>query len=712
LLLVVDQFEELFTIARLRVEPFQQALLRLAGVPNCYVVLTVRADFYPDLMAAPLWREIQAHRVEVLPLDEDGLRQAIVRPAEDVGVFVETALVERLVADAGREPGVLPLLQETLVLLWEWLERRFLPLSAYEALGSAGRTGVQVAMARRADAALADLTPQQQPIARRIFLRLVQFGEGRADTRRQQTVVALRTAGDEPDLFDQTLRHLTNNRLLTLGGEAGGDGRQVDIAHEALITGWPTLQEWLAERREAEQTRRRLEDKAAEWERLGRGSGGLLDEVELLEAERWLTSPDAAILGTGEALPALVQASRTAIRAAEREKEATRQRELAQAQALAEEQRQRAEEQTRAGRRLRRLAIGLAVVFLIALGAAVVAGVAAWYAGEQQQEAVAAQGTAVAEANARATEVVVRSTAEAEAVAAQETAEEERDRADLQARLATSRQLAAQSQAVLEEFPQRSLLLYVEALNITSLVDEPRVPAAEQALRQALANSGGRVLSGHEHFIQAVAISPDNHWLATGSYDGTARLWDLTAEDPAAAPIVLRGHEGRITAVVISPDNRWLVTGSWDDTARLWDLTAADPAAAPIVLRGHEDWIRAVAISSDNHWLVTGSYDGTARLWDLTGPYPAAEPIVLRGHEDAIFAIAISPDNHWLITGGGDWISGHGDNAARLWNLRLDELVDLACRTAGRNLTHVEWAQYLPGQEYRQTCEQWPLEGE
>jgi hypothetical protein len=134
LLLVVDQFEELFTVARSEVEAFQQALLQLAETSACYVVLTVRADFYPELMASRLWPEIQAHRAEVLPLGEGGLRQAVVRPAEDVGVFVETALVERLVADAAGEPGILPFVQETLVLLWEKVERRFLPLRAYEML--------------------------------------------------------------------------------------------------------------------------------------------------------------------------------------------------------------------------------------------------------------------------------------------------------------------------------------------------------------------------------------------------------------------------------------------------------------------------------------------------------------------------------------------------------------------------------------------------
>ena len=73
-----------------------------------------------------------------------------------------------------------------------------------------------------------------------------------------------------------------------------------------------------------------------------------------------------------------------------------------------------------------------------------------------------------------------------------------------------------------------------------------------------------------------VAISPDNRWLVTGSEDKTARLWDLSAKDPAANPVVLRGHDDRVWAVAISPDNRWLVTGSWDKTARLWLLQMSD----------------------------------------------------------------------------------------------------------------------------------------
>jgi hypothetical protein len=164
-----------------------------------------------------------------------------------------------------------------------------------------------------------------------------------------------------------------------------------------------------------------------------------------------------------------------------------------------------------------------------------------------------------------------------EAVAAKNDAEEE-------ARIAESRRLAAESSSALTKYPQRGLLFAVEAVNVGKGV---RVAAAEQSLREALAYIGGRTLAVSS-WTHAVGISPDSRWLVTGSEDGTVRLWDLTAKELAANPIVLRGHNEQVNAVAISPDNRWVVTGSGDNTARLWDLSAKDPAANPVVLRGHE----------------------------------------------------------------------------------------------------------------------------
>jgi len=153
---------------------------------------------------------------------------------------------------------------------------------------------------------------------------------------------------------------------------------------------------------------------------------------------------------------------------------------------------------------------------------------------------------------------------------------------------------------------------------------------------------------------------------------------------------------GAIRAMALSPDGHWLVTGSNDTTACLWNLTNLNPAIEPRpikILRDHKMAIRAVAISPKGQWLVTASEDKTARLWDLEAilkPKAGMESgaVVLEGHEGTIQAVAISPGDHWLVTGSGD-------STARVWNLRLNELEVMARRLVGRNLTYQEWDEYF-----------------
>ena len=277
--------------------------------------------------------------------------------AARVGVTVDEALAVKLVADAVGEIGVLPLLQETLRLLWDHVEKRQLRLNAYWKIAPGSRNAMQVAIDRRANSIYQNLPDSAQPIARRIFLRLIQFGEGRPDTRRQQTVEELRASGDDEEVFRQTLSRLIEARLLTSGGDMEGGARRVDIAHEALITSWARLQDWLKQRQSAEQFRRRLEEQAGDWLRFGK-KAGLLDAFEIQEAENWLADASAQDLGYSQDLRELVSASKAALAAEAAEKEAQRQKELEQARALAEEKGRVADEQRQRAETAQRLVQG------------------------------------------------------------------------------------------------------------------------------------------------------------------------------------------------------------------------------------------------------------------------------------------------------------------------------------------------------------------
>jgi hypothetical protein len=261
LLIVVDQLEELFTLAGAEEQTrFLDALRALRTEHRCAAVFILRADFFGALMESTLWAERrgQLSRVEVSPLHGESLREAIAAPASAVGVNVEPELVERLVADAASEPGILPLLQETLVQLWDARSDQTLTLADYAALGDGERSGLAVALARRADATLRRFNAAQTDIARRILLRLISFGEGRSDTRRQQPRAQLRAGGEDAADFAFVLQTMVGDRLLTVDEEIAGEPR-VDLAHEIMISAWPALADWIRSHRADEQRRRQLE---------------------------------------------------------------------------------------------------------------------------------------------------------------------------------------------------------------------------------------------------------------------------------------------------------------------------------------------------------------------------------------------------------------------------------------------------------------------
>ncbi|MFD9705761.1 hypothetical protein [Lentzea sp. NPDC059081] len=243
LALVVDQFEEVFTLCG--AEQRDWFVRALVQAPR--VVIGVRADFYGHVGRHPeLVEALDGAQLLVGPLTTDELRRAIVEPARRVGATVESALVTRLVADVAGQAAALPLVQHVLVETWHRRRGMTLSLTGYEEAG-----GVEHAIAHTAETVHDQLTDEQRQTARRIFLRLIALGEGTEDTKRR----ALRD-----DLDAEVLDRLANARLVTLTEQ------HAELTHEALIRSWPRLRDWIAEDREALRAHHRLTEAAAQWD--------------------------------------------------------------------------------------------------------------------------------------------------------------------------------------------------------------------------------------------------------------------------------------------------------------------------------------------------------------------------------------------------------------------------------------------------------------
>jgi predicted negative regulator of RcsB-dependent stress response len=349
LVLVVDQFEELFTLCQDEAErsQFLANLIHAAVVPGgqCIVVITLRADFYHRCADSPtLATQLAAHQFLVSPLAEDGLRQAIEAPALLVGLRLEAGLLDTILADVAAQPGALPLFEHALLEVWHRRRGSLLTLSGYQASG-----GVQGAISRRAEEIFNGFDERQQAIARRALVRLTQPGDGTEDTRRRATLDELVPRDADEATVESVVNALVQARLLTASREDEGSARQIDVAHEALIRGWPRLKGWLDEDREGMRIQHRLTDAALEWDHLERDSGLLYRGRRLEEAEEWARAH-------GDELSAMEDAFLVAS-AADRDRE------------IEERQRQQHERERRRRGMLAGLSVGL-VTALVLLGLA------------------------------------------------------------------------------------------------------------------------------------------------------------------------------------------------------------------------------------------------------------------------------------------------------------------------------------------------------
>ena len=247
-------------------------------------------------------------------------------------------------------------------------------------------------------------------------------------------------------------------------------------------------------------------------------------------------------------------------------------------------------------------------------------------------------------------------------------------RASAAARLATSRQLTAESAAALGSDPRTALLLGIAAARVHDDA-ETRASLANSLIATRYAGT----LSGHRLSVNSVAFSKDGRTLATASDDQTVRLWDLSAwARPVQLGQPLTGHHGKVTSVAFSPDRHTLATASTDRTVRLWDIRQrVRPVQLGRPLTGHHDGVYSVAFSPDGRLLATAGHDGAVLLWRMTdpaGPRRLGPP--LDDHGGPVWSVAFSPDGRYLAT-------GTDDEAVRLWDVREPEHPDRAGRRLG-----------------------------
>ncbi|MBE2220720.1 MAG: PQQ-binding-like beta-propeller repeat protein [Anaerolineae bacterium] len=600
-LLVIDQFEELFTLCRSESE--QQAFVQNLTTAACYeggtavILIVLRADFYAHCARFDLLRQMLAQHQEYIgPMTAAELRCAIEEPAQQGHWQLEPGLIDLLLHDVGAaaghspEPGALPLLSHALLATWQRRRGRTLTLSGYTASG-----GVRGAIAETAESVFYDqLDRDQRQIARHIFLRLTELGgdDAQADTRRRVSIDELPARPEDSDAVHQVLSALADARLVTT------DQNAAEVAHEALIREWPTLRGWLEEDREGLRLHRHLTEAAQEWETLGRDPGTLYRGARLAQAAEWAAANPENVNALEREF---LEAAQTVAEKEKREREEQRQRELAAAHQLAEAERVNAEAQASANRRLRQRAALLAVALFIAIGLGLTALLFA------------------------------RRTSQAE-------------------RLATSRELAAAAVTNLQVDAERSALLALAAL------DQADTLEARNALHQALPELHLlRTLPPHEGGAPDVAFSPDGARLASLGNFGDVIVW----ETASGQPLLMLQDDGMAlgSSLAFSPDGSLLAASGvtqvvvWDAATGEKLLTLAGESVGTTV--GYNLGVGQISFSPDGERLAAANVDGVSKVWELA---PQAELLALPPAGLPAKAIAYSPDGSLLATGGDEGI--------------------------------------------------------
>ena len=669
LLLVVDQFEELFTLCHSEEErtSFIENLLGVStgADPSVMVIITLRADFYAACADYPSLREALAkHQEYIGAMNNEELRRAIEEPARRGRWEFEPGLIDLLLHDVGNEPGALPLLSHALLETWQRRRGREMTMSGYSSSG-----GVRGAIAETAETVYTDqFTQEQQGIARRIFLRLTELNDevSTSDTRRRASFNELILKPEEAGITHAVLNALADARLITTSENTA------EVAHEALIREWPTLRGWLEENRDGLRLHRQLTEAAQEWNAMSRSEDMLFRGLRLAQVQGWAKSHAFEMNVLEHDFLAASQAWADQESA---EREAQRQRELEAAHKLAETQ-------TRTAKQLRHRAVYLIGVLVSAVVAALIAGI---YASQNAANLTRSEAQRLAaEANS-----LIQSGADPQLIALlsiksiQTEGTLEGDTA-----LSGTSMLALPFKSFITPdnqvfsaiiSPDGRYLLTV-SVDIVQLWDVEtgyelrRFGSGMEPIHAIFSPDGKYILTsglsgiarlsdvetgqtirdfiGHQAQVVSSDFSQDGRYAVTASLDKTAILWDIQTGEAIRH---FRGHTDQLRGVAFSPNDELIVTVGLDLTVRLWNVGTGDEI---LKFTGHTQEITSVDFSSDGKTIVTGSHDQTVRIWDVSNGLELQR----LAHRNRVNSVAFSPDGRTILTGSDD-------KTMRLWDI-------------------------------------------